>query len=573
MTSQPEKKPSGFFKIAKVIYLIIMIGYTAYSVIVAIQAYVKYKDIAGQFNNLIQNWRSDVILDIEGVAPTASCSTGFEPFLTYNWPGTVAGCDCRNIINTKPDPNQNITLEKKWYRSTCNSTQTMATCVTNAETPAMTVNHLFGSPLLNRKKFCVKKQKGDNFIKLGSKMKADGTCMSGYKLCGGKTNKMYGLCVPTSYAACPIMDIRTDPPDASVLTQYSIVPTSSNHLYVSKFADAEGAPMSEVFLNEEGICRASIGKSTASTNHPLMKTNIPSCSKFEDTFTRLGTYESGKYDLFLFNDVNLTITPTDISDYVKNTQLMRTFKRGFLPFKPNCREEVKKMEANDDEVKSMTGAQTALLAIAIIVGVFLGIIFTFLGICDILECGTEEQQQKRKKWLAIRKYLNFGIKFLHIAALVWAVAVSGAIKAYFNDLAVKKCSDDTTNKDLTNLSDQVNNFVYAKNRSSLIVTCLMIFLDILMLLYGCLCGKKDQQPPQNSQPAAAGQSQPQQAPIAGPGAGYADPNPYAQPSPEDQAAGPYPGQPLQFGAQAGAYPPQHAGGQPEPNVFVALGGQ
>ena len=94
--------------------------------------------------------------------------------------------------------------------------------------------------------------------------------------------------------------------------------------------------------------------------------------------------------------------------------------------------------------------------------------------------------------LAQRLWLNPLIKLIHIIILAIAVAVSGKVRTYFSDLSVKNCGTASTNANLMDLSDQINNYVYMQNRNSLIVTCIMIFIDVLTLLYTCLCKKKEQ---------------------------------------------------------------------------------
>ena len=561
MGEEPEKKPSTLVKILKVVYLVVMIGYTIYSVIVAIQAYVKYKEIAGQFKNLIQNWRSDVILDIEAVSFSGSCSTGYSPFLTYEWPGTVQGCDCTSITTTY-SASANVTLKKEFYRSTCNTTQTTLGCAQEAATDAKTVSYSWGTGL-SQKKVCAKRQADDDFVKLAEKMKEDGTCETGYKLCGGKTEKLYGLCVPTSYTTCPIMDIRAEPPALSLSSEYTFL--TGTDLYISKSANLDGAPMSEVFMNENGVCKASVGVSTTTkSNHPLMKTNIPSCTDFEGTFSRFSsTQEAGRRDLFVLNGIN-TFTPNQLDTYVTNSEKLINFKRGYIGFKPECRKDVAKMANNDDEVKSITGAQTGLLVIAIIVGIFIGVVFTFLEICVLLECGTEEQQAKRKRCMDSRKWLSIIVKVFHIIILIWAVAISSKIRGYFNDLATKKCGADSTNTDLANLADQINNFVYSKNRSSLIVTSIMIFIDILMIIYQLCCAKKkennvnSQKNDPEQMPAKQSQSNPPQTIQPTPMA--SGPNPYAEGQPSMTPFPQGPQQGFQPALQPG-FPQNGYGGQ------------
>jgi len=53
-----------------------------------------------QFNLLIGNWDQDVITDISIVNYGQNCAAGSSPFFTYEFKGTMRGCDCLGKSNS-----------------------------------------------------------------------------------------------------------------------------------------------------------------------------------------------------------------------------------------------------------------------------------------------------------------------------------------------------------------------------------------------------------------------------------------------------------------------------------------
>lgn len=480
-----EKKPflsEGTKKILKGIYLVIMIGYSIYSVYIAISAYTKFSSITGQFLGLLGNWKQNMIRDVVTVSNTADCPTGFTPLFNYKWPGTIDGCNCKSINNTL-DASSKIILKREIYREKCNTTQTGLGCALIAQTPEKNLSIYRGS------KYCVERIAGTSFLDAAKKMKEDGTCMDGYIKCGGKDASLNAICADKSKFnnVCPVMDITDSPPATN---GYLRVGTSN--LYITRFGDFGNSSISEIYANDGGICLgADNAKLTTTTlpNHVLMRTNFKVCNDFDSSYKTFGQSVPLK-DFFTANGVMVSLVQ-DLDQNITNSQNLIPFKKDYTGFKPSCRDEVQPMVDSEDEVKSIRGAQTGLLAIAIIVGFLLGVVYIILELIVMFGCGcSEEKQEKLKNCLECRIWVNPILKILHIIILAWAVSVSGRVRGYFTNLADQNCGSDSTNKNLIDLSDQVNRFVYQKNRDSLIVTCVMLLIDIITLCYKKCCEKK-----------------------------------------------------------------------------------
>lgn len=480
---QKEKKPflsERTKNILKAIYLVIMIGYSCYSVYAAIAAFTKFDKITGQFLGLLDNWKYDMIKEIVTVDPTAECPTGYAPLLKYKWHGTMDGCNCKNITTTY-DATANVTLKNVIYKNKCNSTQTGLGCSMIAPLAAKDLTVYRGY------KYCAERIKGSSFLETAEKMKEDGTCMDGFMKCGGKDNSMNAICADKTKFnnICPVMDITDNPPGTNGYVRVNL-----SHLYITRHADFGNSSISEIHGNDGGICLKSAKETTTTlTNHELMNKNLTRCTEFDNSYKAFGAGQPLR-DLFTTNGVFVSVVP-ELETHITNAQNFIPFKKDYIGFKTTCRDEVRVMVNSEGEVKSIRGAQTGLLAIAIIVGFILGVVYIILELIVMFGCGCQpERIAKMKNCLECRIYANPLLKILHIIFLAWAVAVSGRVRNYFTNLAVQNCGDAGTNNNLNDLSSQINKFVYEQNRNSLIVTCVMILLDIVTLIFKKCCDKK-----------------------------------------------------------------------------------
>jgi hypothetical protein len=479
---KPADEKVGWKGCLTILYLIAMLVYTAYTTVVAGIAFTNYSKITGAFASLISNWQQPLIMDINAVAPAANCATGYSPLTVYTWPGSNAGCDCSTSTDVTT-PTHNATIIKKIYVGTCNSTQILYTCTGIGATAAKSMTDYHGFV------YCVKRSP-DTFVSLATNLQTDGTCKALYTQCGGMTNKLNAVCVPNgaypSSTGCPLMDIK-DSSSAS----YSAVSGSTD--FFDTYGIQDPAPISEILFNDGGVCSGQLNTfTTTGGNHLLLTKNYTVCSSFDTSFTQFKAIGVTKTQLFSDNSVTL---PSQIQPIITTpTQTIYPFKRNFFGFQPQCRADVATMVSNESKVLSIKTAQTILFIVSVVVAFILGIIFTIIEICVL--CKTQ-QVQNCQSCLNSRDYLNWAIKIIHMACLIWAVAMAAGIKSYFTNLGNKMCGDANTNSNLSNLADQINTYVYSKDLQAIIIGAIMIFIDILMIIYKCCCAKKEEPKPTN----------------------------------------------------------------------------
>lgn len=69
------------------------------------------------YNRIIDNWKIDLITDLEIIPAASNCSSGYDVLLTYQFPGTQEGCDCTGAIIQS----NNQQLQKIVYKGMCSN--------------------------------------------------------------------------------------------------------------------------------------------------------------------------------------------------------------------------------------------------------------------------------------------------------------------------------------------------------------------------------------------------------------------------------------------------------------------
>lgn len=56
--------------------------------------FLKVYNVEDNFTEILNNWRKDIITDLEVVSESSSCSSGFREISRYYFPGMNHFCDC-----------------------------------------------------------------------------------------------------------------------------------------------------------------------------------------------------------------------------------------------------------------------------------------------------------------------------------------------------------------------------------------------------------------------------------------------------------------------------------------------
>ena len=241
-TNTTPKKPNKIATCLKAIYIIVMAFYGIYGLFLAYRAYAEFRDLSKGYNNIIENWREDIITDIALVDTNSACPTGYTNEFRYHYGGSKVGCDCRAIVS-HPD------LDAKVYTKVCNTTMTAASCIPKAAHPGRTLTGVGSTTTAaDARQVCIERG-STNFIEVAEELDSTGACKSGFTECGDSTDptKLKLMCIPNSLGGCPIMDIGSGADSAtggSVTLNWDRTPTTSGDL-----------PISELVISVDQVCQ------------------------------------------------------------------------------------------------------------------------------------------------------------------------------------------------------------------------------------------------------------------------------------------------------------------------------
>jgi hypothetical protein len=522
--TKPKKKPSKLVTCFKALYIVVMAFYGLYGLFLAIKAYTKFRDLSKGFNNIVENWREDIITDFSLVEPGANCPTGQEKEFKYNYGGAQAGCNCIGRATSE--------LDSKIYTKPCNTTMTQAGCIEKPEVPGKLLDSInTGASPAGAKVLCTERKAGVDFISLSTNLQPDGTCKSGTVECGTSAatdpDRLNVMCVPSDIG-CPVMDITS--PAAAGAAGLSLTVGGTAHFVWTKVPSSTALPISELTLSTNAVCKNDNNSPKSIQNvgsYPLRRTGSGVQSSCEggtdDTFIQF-------YSIPVENTLKINNawgTDADLQASISGTETFNFYKRSYIELKAKCRPRAKEMEENDNEVDQMRNAQLGLLVIAGLVAIIIGFIIALMDACMLLHkngiCKMKEKNVKCiKNCSGKKKCIDLTLKIINAGFLVWAVIISAKTKTFFSDLASEDCFKNATNLLLKNFSQQVNDFVYKQNLNSLISFCIAMLVTLLKVCWSCYKKKqkkkngganKDMKPgqivPINEKPAAAKPNPPQ----------------------------------------------------------------
>ena len=226
---EKSKPPSTLKIVVKSIYLLIMVIYAIYGMVMAILAYIEFSDITAGFGNIIDNWRQDVVTNVQTISDS-SCPSNFEPLETFIWPGIAQGCDCTVESGANQTSLKNFNLTSSLEKGKCDSNQTKVGCRDVSSISRKTL-----SLWKDGRQTCIQREKGIDFIEQAENMQDNGECRSGGKLCGASpSDPKFGVCIDSS-KECPYTKFVVDSsnPDTDMYEEIGLFHTGFN-LYATR---------------------------------------------------------------------------------------------------------------------------------------------------------------------------------------------------------------------------------------------------------------------------------------------------------------------------------------------------
>ncbi|KAL4454318.1 hypothetical protein ABPG74_012275 [Tetrahymena malaccensis] len=484
-------------KIGTIAYMILMVFYGLFTLIVSIQAYTKFTDTSQLYDNIVANLKEVPIVDIKSNLDQ-NCDSNYTSLFNWNWGGMSNGCDCTYANSTQ--------ISKTMYLGNCSANYTSYGCYNTTGIKAQPFN-FFEGPSNTKMNVCVKRGLSKYaYYKVADQQK--GAACVGQKLCGNIANPQSVFCVAQE-DPCPIYDIQVSSAqsDPSYIGYQKIALPNGKYLYYDNLGqNAKKEPLSELRLTQgAGVCQVYNTQKNlpnGQSEYILTISSRSSCSQFDPTFTQNGfSIPENKYFVLNMNSTDYKI----LSNYSgiqipSSTAPFNTYQRNYLSWSIPKRNLMKGFVDASNSLTDLKNAQLVVMIINIIVCIMVSIVLQVSEVYNLMgkdvpcfEGSRDEESAKIKK---TKQILSYGGKLLQIPFLLWAFIVSAQKKGIISDVANASPMDAMFNSQISAFSTQLEDQVYKKNLSALIVLGITLFIDVVLLLKTLCCAKKTPNPQQ-----------------------------------------------------------------------------
>ncbi|EAS04244.2 transmembrane protein, putative (macronuclear) [Tetrahymena thermophila SB210] len=476
-------------KIGTIAYMILMVFYGLFTLIVSIQAYTKFTDTSQLYDNIVSNLKEVPIVDIQS-KQDLNCDSNYTSLFNWNWGGMSDGCDCTYANTTE--------ISKTMYRGHCSANYTSYGCYNTTGINATTFN-FFEGPSNVRMNVCVKRGLSKYaYYKVADQQKGE-SCV-GQKLCGNLQYPKSVFCVSKD-DPCPIYDIQVSSAssDPSYVGYSKISLPNGKYLYYDNIgASATKEPLSELRLTQgAGVCQiynTQKNLPNGQSEYILSIQGRSSCSQFDPTFIQNGfSIPENRYFIMNMNSSDYKI----LSNYSgiqipSSTAPFNTYQRNYLSWSIPKRNLMKGFVDASNSLTDLKNAQLVVMIINIFVCIMVSIVLNISEVYNLMgkdvpcfEGSRDEESAKIKKTKTI---LSYGGKLLQVPFLLWAFIVSAQKKDVISEVANAAPMDPIFNSQILAFSTQLEDQVYKKNLSALIVLAITLFIDVVLILKA-LCFK------------------------------------------------------------------------------------
>ena len=440
-----------------------------------------FPNINFDYSKTIQNWYMPIITDIYASNLTALCPTALNFVPTYQWGGSVEGCDCSQSA-TK--------ISSGWAdlsRGNCTPAQLSFGC---ANVPSLSSQYMpawFGPSL-----YCVERAINNSFLTRSQLVQPDGTCPTGTLRCSPTGNNSLDYVFCTTSPKCPInsMVISLTSPDDTIYPESIPFPTARGANYRLYFSRTKpnSPPISEFRVSEENVCLDDINN--LSPNHSeylLAKAPRQGCNTHDPRYTLLDSMPETYY--FLMNGLNLTKLLPGYT--MSNTIMWNLYYRNYIDFKVSCRSMFIIVVGTSlfvDDAKDQTNqAFTALISLY---SCYIFIHFFLVVIVYTI-------RKSRGESAELLPLLSIAVNFIARIS-TWGLAGAGYKKSnnfvqgyeYMNG---RHCSDDITNTFFDTLYFDFYTDVIMIFLALIIYNAILFSVEVVLLFWGYKMAKNASQ--------------------------------------------------------------------------------
>ena len=410
-----------------------------------------------------------IITDIYVSNLTSLCPTNLNYVPTYQWGGSVEGCDCSQSA-TK--------ISSGWAdlsQGNCTPAQKSSGCANIPSFSAQYMPAWFGPSL-----YCVERAINNSFLYRSQLVQPDGTCPVGTLRCGptGNNNTLdYVFC--TTSPKCPINSMVISPtnPDSTLYLESIPFPTvrgTNYRLYFSR-TKPNSAPISEFRVSEENVCLDDINN--LSPNHSeylLAKTPRKGCSTHDPRYTLLDSMP--EYYYFVMNGLNLTKYLPEYT--MSNTIMWNLYYRNYIDFKVSCR---------------------SMFIITALISIYSCYIFIHFFLVVIVYT----IRKSRGESAELLPLLSIAVNFIARIS-TWGLAGAGYKKSMdfvqgYEYMNGRHCSDDITNTFFDTLYFDFYTDVIMVFLALIIYNAILFSIEVVLMIWGYKMVKSSSQPQQYQQ--------------------------------------------------------------------------
>ena len=430
------------------IMFLLSVGCLVASFACAVRARSQFTAFSLAFSQFSASWDADLVFKIDSTntAPVPDSSYYYTAW-NGTWPGNAPGCYCSPAVT-----NSSGGAYKGVYIDVCTSNQTTSGCTNVPAGPKVTMSKWIGNQVV----YALKKS-GTGFLSTYKNMNEDGSCKSGFTLCGNPNSVSKGVCLPSG-TSCPITDISSTG-GAGFVAAGTFVGFS---LYTST-ANTQN-PVSDLLIEEDHMCfvRSMYGITPNRTVYKLLYGDFGNCITEKNSWS---VSQLGETTFLNQNGVDTSkLGGFDTTD----TYLYKLLAARTIDWSPSCSSNVQAILDQPKQLDATRMQYLILFAIYIISLIFgcLAILISAWFYCS-----------SNPKWKSFKTVFCVRVMCWIIvlpSLFICTIQVNQFVNS-FMAISDNNCSNANTNSDFSNTGQKIRFAIGAFN----IVMIIMSFLGMM----------------------------------------------------------------------------------------------
>ena len=464
-------------KIIKSISMCAGILFGIFGLVFALLARTEIQKAKTNFLNVVENWESPYIFDLNLVPEGGPCPSNQSMLNFGSWPGTHYGCDCRGINWFLA--NMYEVHSRSLSSGSCSYNESMAGCVDVYPTEARDLNMWRGGHV-----FCAKTYKDINFASTADKFEDDKDCYADTIKCG--INNTHSICLPKWVGTCPISSVRI---------QKRLLQAADGSSNVLTLGRNGSLPLVELRAAWQSVCFDNdvMRYPESLANYPLL--NGYQRAECEDTDHRFKQFDSLDEQSILENNrVPYRSLPIFRNNLVSINPQMTMFFRNLLNWNLDCRIHLETVVGHQEDIVMVSSYQNHLIFYTVVNFIFLTILYPCLEMFLIILPDNPAIARRPRAFGILGLPKNQAYCMITVSVIGWlskigqfvyfylTMQVSAGVMDFFAGIAALNCSDELTNGTFSHLSKILKEDAYAHNREGFYIEMFFVAVNVLAVM-------------------------------------------------------------------------------------------